>query len=277
MAGAVRRLRSADPVDRVSAALAFIGLESWSERQVAACTGLGGDEIEQALAALTADGALVDLQVGPRRTVRVLAEYAIDLEDRALRALSRLHAARPRHSSIPRAQLAAAMPDLANDSLVAGLIERLKAQKRVIADARAVALRDFQPRLSNGERKLKAELAEAIRAGGLTPPEVAELAASAGSRAAAVADLLGLLRDEDQIVQISAQLFLDATIEGQVRERLAGRLGDGSAITMSELRDLLGTTRKYSVPIAEYLDRIGFTIRDGDTRRLNPACRAVLT
>ena len=209
--------------------------------------------------------------------MRVLAEYATDLEDRALRALSRLHAARPRHSSIPRAQLAAAMPDLANDSLVAGLIERLKAQKRVIADARAVALHDFQPKLSNGERKLKAELAEAIRAGGMTPPEAAELAANAGSRSSAVADLLGLLRDEDQIVQISSQLFLDATIESQVRERLASRLGDGSAITMSELRDLLGTTRKYAVPIGEYLDRIGVTIRDGDTRRLNPAGRAVST
>ena len=39
---------------------------------------------------------------------------------------------------------------------------------------------------------------------------------------------------------------------------------------MSELRELLGTTRKYSVPIGEYLDRIGLTIRDGDLRRLNP-------
>ena len=49
------------------------------------------------------------------------------------------------------------------------------------------------------------------------------------------------------------------------------RLSDGSAISMSELRDLLGTTRKYAVPIGEYLDRIGLTKREGDTRRLDPA------
>ncbi len=49
------------------------------------------------------------------------------------------------------------------------------------------------------------------------------------------------------------------------------RLADGSAISMSELRDLLGTTRKYAVPIGEYLDRIGLTKREGDTRRLDPA------
>ena len=48
-------------------------------------------------------------------------------------------------------------------------------------------------------------------------------------------------------------------------ERLAG----GATLTMSELRELLGTTRKYSVPIGEYLDRIGLTRREGDVRRLN--------
>jgi selenocysteine-specific elongation factor len=37
---------------------------------------------------------------------------------------------------------------------------------------------------------------------------------------------------------------------------------------MAELRDLLGTTRKYAVPIGEYLDRIGLTRREGDLRRL---------
>ena len=40
---------------------------------------------------------------------------------------------------------------------------------------------------------------------------------------------------------------------------------------MAELRDLLGTTRKYAVPIGEYLDRIGLTRREGDLRRLGDA------
>ena len=262
------RVRSVDPVDRLRAALAFLGLTTWTERRLTALTGLAGIEMESALAALTASGALVELPVGPRRTVRVLAEYAADLEDRALRALGRLHAARPRHSAIPRAQLAAAFPDLANEALTSGLIERLRAQGKVVADSRSVALREFQPKLSQGERKLKAELAETIRAGGMSPPDATELAAAAGPRGGAVPDLLALLRDEDGLVEINAQLFLDVEVESELRRRVRERLADGSAITMSELRDLLGTTRKYAVPIGEYLDRIGLTARDGDMRRL---------
>ena len=39
-------------------------------------------------------------------------------------------------------------------------------------------------------------------------------------------------------------------------------------MSMAELRDLLATTRKYAVPIGEYLDRIGLTRREGDLRVL---------
>ena len=262
------RLRSADPAERLCAVLAFLGLGSWTERRLSALTGLSGREVSATLAALTTSGALVDLPAGPRRTLRVLAEYAADLEERALRALARLHAAHPRHSAIPRAQLAAAFHDLANDALVAGLIERLKAQSKVTADSRSVALRGFQPKLSQGERKLKAELAVAIRSGGISPPDAAELIAASGPRGTAVTDLLALLRDEGQIVEINSQLYLDVEIETDLRRRVAERLADGSSLAMAELRDLLGTTRKYAVPIGEYLDRIGLTRREGDVRRL---------
>ena len=139
-----------------------------------------------------------------------------------------------------------------------------------------VALRGFQPKLSQAERKLKADLAETIRSGGMSPPDVAELAAAAGPRAAAVPDLLALLRDEEHVVEVNAQLYLDTAVDADLRQRVKERLADGSAITMAELRDLLGTTRKYAVPIGEYLDKIGWTRRDGDVRRLGPVPAAAL-
>ena len=41
-----------------------------------------------------------------------------------------------------------------------------------------------------------------------------------------------------------------------------------SSLTVAEIRDLLGTTRKFAVPICEYLDRVGVTRREGDLRLL---------
>ena len=46
---------------------------------------------------------------------------------------------------------------------------------------------------------------------------------------------------------------------------------------MAELRDLMGTTRKFAVPIGEYLDRIGWTRREGDARTIGDRAARSLT
>ena len=264
----LNRLRSADPLERLAAALAFLGLKPWTERGLSAQTGLPIDQVSRVLDQLTATGALVDVPVGPRRSLRILAEFVVDLEDRVLRALGRLHAARPRLSAIPRAHLSAELPDLGSDALISGIVDRLKAQGKVVVEARTVAVKGYEPRLSQGERRLKTELLESIRKGGMSPPEAADLAAAAGVRAAVVPELLALLRDEQKLVELSSALYLDFDVEAELRRKVIERLSTGSTMTMADLRDLLGTTRKYAVPIGEYLDRIGLTRREGDVRKL---------
>ena len=265
------RLRSNEPTDRLRGALAALGLSTWTEQRISALSGLPVTDVESSVASLTASGALVDLPLGPRRSIHLLDASVAALEDRILRALARLHEAHPRQSAIPRARLEAALPDLENKTLVASLLDRLQTLGKLLGDQRTVALPGHEPKLSQGERKLKLELAQAIHAGGYSPPEVADLKASAGPRAAVVPELLTLLREEQHAVEISPDLYLDADIERDLRRRVAERLAAGATLTMSELRELLGTTRKYSVPIGEYLDRIGLTRRDGDVRRLNNA------
>jgi selenocysteine-specific elongation factor len=269
------RLRSPEPLDRVGAALAFQGLAPWTERRLSALVGLPTEAVRSAVDDLVGSEALIEVPVGPRRTIRVLAEFVSDLEDRVLRAIGRLHAARPRQSAIPRVHLAAELPDLANEALVSGILERLKRQGRIVADARTLALPGHQAKLSQGERRLKQELADAIRTGGISPPDASELAAIAGPRAAVVPDLLALLRDEQQIAEINPGLYLDTDAEAELRRKVKERLADGSTMTMADLRDLLGTTRKYAVPIGEYLDRIGLTRREGDLRRLGDTSATV--
>jgi selenocysteine-specific elongation factor len=262
------RLRLDQPLPRLSAALGFLGLKPWTERGLCALSGLPIERIPSALDELVASGALIEIPIGPKRSVRILAEVVADLDDRVIRALGRLHAARPRQAAIPRAHLAAELPDLRSEALISGIITRLEVQGRVIVEARTVALEGHEPRLSQGERRLKTELLETIRSAGMSPPDAADLAGTSSSRASVVPELLALLRDEQKLVEISPSLFLDFDVEAELRRKVIERLAGGSTMTMAELRDLLGTTRKYAVPIGEYLDRIGLTRREGDVRRL---------
>jgi selenocysteine-specific elongation factor len=268
MAARLGRLTDPQPAVRVAAVLGFTGLAPWTDRWLARDSGLAEGVVRRVVGDLAASGQLVEIAIGPRRTTPLIADTVRDLEDRVLRTLGRLHAARPRQAAIVRSRVAAALADLGNDPLVDTVIDRLKARGQVAADARTVALADHVPKLSQKERELKAEIARALSAAGLAPPGPDELAAKAGPRASAIPDLLNLLIDEERLVEISPQLYLDYEVAGALRRRVIERLSDGSRITMAELRDLLGTTRRYAVPIGEYLDRIGLTVREGDLRRL---------
>lgn len=264
----LRRLTDPDPLVRLRAVLASRGLAGASDLVLIREAGIPSTELAGLLEQLSTSGEIVELAVGPRRALRLLTETVVELEARVVRALGRLHAARPRQTAIRRGDVAAELPDLATETLIASLLERLAGQRRVVLTPRTVALAGQQPKLSQSERKLKAELHERIKAGGLNPPDFAELSALAGAKTGLLRELLALLVDEGLAVEVVANLYLDAEADATMRERVRGRLAEGGTLTMAELRDLLGTTRKYAVPFGEYLDRAGVTHREGDARRL---------
>ncbi len=265
--GRLEALRSHEPPVRLAAVLGLSGLVAIDNHRLAIQAGLSLDEIKPALDDLVAQGLLTILALGTRRTARLPAELVRELEGRTSRALARLHAAQPRHSTIPRPTVAAALPDVAAE-IVGTIIDRLRDQGIVVADARSAALATHVPVLTQAERGLMREIQAKIEAAGASPPELAELAAQAGSLSASVPDLLALLRDEGRLVEINPQLYLATPLEAELRRRVTDRLKDGSSLSMSELRDLLGTTRKYAVPLGEYLDRLRVTRREGDVRKL---------
>ena len=68
------------------------------------------------------------------------------------------------------------------------------------------------------------------------------------------------------MVKIADDFFLHAETENSVRDTLNKELSGSDGVTLSEIRELLNTTRKYAVPLCEYYDEIGFTVRKGDVR-----------
>jgi selenocysteine-specific elongation factor len=148
-----------------------------------------------------------------------------------------------------------------------GVIDRLLAVKRLVGDARRVAAADFKPKLSVNQRKLRDRIVAAHAAAGFSPPDPAEFANHAGGNAASLADIYAVACAEGLLVKVGPDLYLAAEHEAELRRRTGERLAAGPA-TMAELRDLWGTTRKYALPFAAYLDAVGMTVRDGDYRRL---------
>lgn len=67
------------------------------------------------------------------------------------------------------------------------------------------------------------------------------------------------------LVRVGEHLYREAQI-AEIRRRLEAALAAEGSLSAARFRDLVGTSRKYAVPLLEYFDRAGVTVRAGDVR-----------
>ncbi len=109
-----------------------------------------------------------------------------------------------------------------------------------------------------------------LRAQGLAPLATAELAAEAGVDPGLARKVLGRLASEGQLLRLGPDLHFDAQAVADAREKVVGHLREHGTILAKDARDLVGSSRKYILPLLEYFDQQGITKRDGDIRVLGP-------
>jgi selenocysteine-specific elongation factor len=146
---------------------------------------------------------------------------------------------------------APAAPDLAED-----LVERMLDRGSLVRAGRSIRLPTHAVGVEDAEVD---RLVSTVAGAGPTPPTIAELRASGVARETIDAGLRA-----GALVRIAPDLVVTASFVARAVEAVSAA---GSAgITVSALRQALGTSRKYAVPLLEHLDRTGVTRRSGDLR-----------
>jgi selenocysteine-specific elongation factor len=103
---------------------------------------------------------------------------------------------------------------------------------------------------------------------GLAPGTLAELIAATGSDPSVAKKALGRLVAAGTVVRLGPDLHFSAAAVAGARDLIVAYLGEHGTMLASDARDLLGTSRKYVVPLLEYFDKQGLTVRQGDARVL---------
>ena len=138
---------------------------------------------------------------------------------------------------------------------------KLEAGGRVRPAGREVALDGETRELIE---RLEARLAEAA----FQPPSAEELAAALGCGAKKLAQVTAMLVDAGRLVPLSADHYIGETVAARGREAVVENCQRNGQLVIPELRDVLGTTRKYLIPLLERFDLEGLTLRQGGHRVL---------
>jgi selenocysteine-specific elongation factor len=161
-----------------------------------------------------------------------------------------------------------------DNAVLDAVLNDLRRAGRVQMSGDSITLAGSGPKLSQNERKLLDELIPAFRQAGIQSPSVEECRQRANKSQQSVPQLLALAAANGELVEVAAGYYLHREVDRQLQTLLCAKLSGGRSATLSEIRELLATSRKYAVPYCEYLDRIGFTRRDGDRRWLAAEDRA---
>jgi selenocysteine-specific elongation factor len=264
----IERLWSGDAQTRALTVAWFAGFGGVTAADLVRAAGIGPNDALKLIEQLKAENRLVEIAVGSARRLILHGDMLQELDERVLQVLGRLHEQFPLMTSHDRQKVQAQLDYVGDEALVHAAVDRLLQQKKLIGDLRRIARADFKPKLSANLRKLKDRLVAAYHEASFQPPEPASFAGQAGGNAASLGDLFEVCVAEGQLVPIGGDIYLHGDTEAEMRRRVRDKLASGSGVTVAEIRDLLGTTRKYAVPFCEYLDRVGVTRREGDLRVL---------
>jgi selenocysteine-specific elongation factor len=183
-------------------------------------------------------------------------------------ALDRFHADHPLEAGMPIQSWRASAGTLPRP-LVDLAEQHLAAQGRIQRDASLVRRSGWTPHLQREAERLRQTLLAALETAGPEPPSVGELAAQ--HPASDVAGLLRLMAREGLVVAVAKDRYYEAGALQAERERIVTLLTELKSATPAAIRERLGRSRKWLIPLLEWCDTQGITRRMGDARILGSA------
>ncbi len=188
------------------------------------------------------------------------AGVAAQLEARVLDVLKRQHEAAPLSEGLPREELRErALPGVPHD-IAAAVLQRLEQAGR-IAGRERLALAGHAMSMSPEEARVSAAMLAHAKAAGYQAPDAAALAALIGAPADLVQRMAALLVRQKQLVRLETMLYHPETLAA-----LKADVKTLDSLDVGVFKTRYGVTRKFAIPLLEYLDRERVTRRAGEKR-----------
>ncbi|MFQ5649974.1 MAG: selenocysteine-specific translation elongation factor [bacterium] len=226
------------------------------------------ETIKQIIHRWQSEGKVVALKKAGKLAVVHQVTYN-RLQQHCLDAIAAFHARHPMKLGLPKAELGRLIRPRVDRELLDFLLDRLKQDGRLRESEGLVSLAGHEVTLPAELQNLRDKLERGLYEAGFTTPSEEEMAREFSVPLVRVRELLGALTGLGEVVRVDDSVYFHPKRVEQARETLLDFLRRHEKITISQFKDLLGgASRKYAMPLINYFDRLGITVREGDVRVL---------
>jgi selenocysteine-specific elongation factor len=227
-------------------------------------TGWSSDEVTAAVRSLESRGIV---RVLPARPPAFALNENLNSCMGAIReAVTQFHAKNPLAEGIPLQSLRAAVARRRAVTFDASL-QQLIAAKELAPSGELIKKATHSISLQPAEIQARDRIAAAFETAGLAVPAADEVLAGVALDSQRAQKLLQILLRENVLIKLGDGLIFHHTALAKLRQLVAARKKTkGPRFKVPEFKELAGVSRKYAIPLLEYLDRNGVTQRMGDER-----------
>jgi selenocysteine-specific elongation factor len=234
---------------------------------LAARIGLFGKKLDKLLQAPLSARRL--LLVDAERRLFVDATVVVALQEQALALLGEYHTNNPMKAGFSKEELRSRLPEAMGPRLFLTVLQELIKQGAMVQEEAMVRLTGHAVSMAADAGLLRSEMERLFLEAGLQPPitnEVTSTFAHYGPKL--VRQVLDLLVQEKVVVKVSETLYFHHQALEDVGAKVVALLKSKGEMEAQDFKGLTGLSRKFSIPILEYLDKQKVTIRVGDKRVL---------
>lgn len=243
------------------------GLQGITAEQLAARLGLFGKRLKKQLEQPISAKKILVIEADSQR---LLAASAGDkLGQAIIELLKKYHKDNPLKNGLATEEIRSRLKPPADQKLFQYMISSLSRQGQIVQEGAEVRLAGHQVTLQVDEQAMQEKIGHLYQQANLEPPLLKEVLASfAEFPEKRIQQVMDLLLRQGVLIKVNESLIFHRDALNQLAEKMTAFMLKEGEIDAPSFKDLTGLSRKFSIPLLEYFDKIKMTIRVGDKRVL---------
>jgi selenocysteine-specific elongation factor len=259
------RLEEGSLQDRVEVFLEEAGDHGMEAATLSMKTGLDTPDMKEMLSNMGDDSKVI-LAVTGDGTLAYSAASFDRIKDRLLKALEKFHQANPARAGLGREELRNRVARELPDRPYRNLLTALKEQGLIALDGDVVRIGSHEATLTPEQEVLARKVLDLLEKSQLSAPFLADISDDLKALPGDLKTVLNLLADRGDLVRIKDDYFVTSGSHDLLLKGVDEYFGSKQEMTLADFREIVDTTRKWMIPLLEYLDRTQVTMRKGDVR-----------
>jgi selenocysteine-specific elongation factor len=228
--------------------------------QIVQKTGLIEKDVSDSLKSLVSEG--LALEQGGRFLARSSYEM---LAARLRSALETYHTANPMKPGAPKEEMRAQLGPRVDQKGFQAILALMATGGQLTISEATIRLPGHTPTLSPKQKELADTIERAFAQAGANPPFASDTDQRYGPDGRSI---IAMLIERGDLVRVAPEVVFHKQALDEIEASLRAYLGEHGQITVAQFRDVIGSSRKYVVPLVEYFDDAKVTRRVGDQRVL---------